>query len=99
MPDENFSLVPETISNPSRGASLVDIALNMIKFMAFSITTIAVLAIIVGAILYLQSYGKDAMIERAKVTIKWAIWGMILGIMSLTIVTLIINGLSLIDNT
>lgn len=92
------ALEPNSVADiTGRGASLVDVALNIIRFMSYSITTIAVLSLIVGAVLYLQSYGKEGMVTKAKTTIKWAIWGMILGIMSFTIVTLITNGLNLVD--
>jgi hypothetical protein len=98
MPTElQGDLTPKTMADSGRGPALVDIALNMIRFMSYTITTVAVLSLITGAVLYLQSYGKEGMVTKAKTTIKWGIWGMILGLLSFTIVTLITNSLNLVD--
>lgn len=81
----------------ARGGNLIDVMLNMTRFMAMTITSAAVLGLIVGASLYLQSYGKDPMIEKAKTTIKWSIWGMVMGLLSYGIVQVIINALNMVD--
>ena len=98
VPDANeFGLGVKTPLDPDKGGGLLDVMVNMIRFMSITLTTVTVLSLVTGAILYLQSYGKDPMIERAKVTIKWSIWGMVMGLLSFGIVQIITTYLTRLD--
>jgi hypothetical protein len=52
---------------------------------------ISLLFVIIGAVQILTAYGKDDQIEKAKKTLTWAIAGLVLAILSYSIVQIIIS--------
>ena len=62
-------------------------ALSLIGFVG----SIAILFLVVGGIRFATAYGKEESIESAKRQITWSIVGLLLAILSYTIVSIVVN--------
>jgi len=70
---------------------LSSIVANILWFMVTIIGSIAVLMIVIAGVMYMTSGGDQTRTDTAKSTIKYAIIGLIVAIISLIIVTQIVQ--------
>jgi hypothetical protein len=71
---------PTSFSNPLRFDSFEDVFLNLLDVLRGLIVTLALVAIVIGAVLYVTSVGNDGQIKTAKAAITAAMIGLAIGI-------------------
>lgn len=77
-------------SAPAANRTLSQIILETLKVLLSIIGTLSVVMLVVGGIMYITSAGSDRA-DMAKKTIQYAIIGLIVAILSLVIVTQVVN--------
>jgi len=73
------------------GVTFIGIVQNVVSIILFIAGIIAVGIIIYGGIQYMMSAGNASKIERAKVTITWAVIGLLICIVSYAVVRFVIH--------
>ncbi len=89
---EIYTVLGGTAPNtaPAANRTLSQIILEALKVLLSVIGTLSVIMLVVGGIMYITSAGSDRA-DMAKKTIQYAIIGLIVAILSLVIVTQIVN--------
>lgn len=86
LPPENYGL-PTT-----EGKGLPAIISNAIGYTAGLAATVAVVAFIVGAIMYAVAGGEDEKVGKAKKVMIWTVVGLLIAIFSWSIVNILLTG-------
>jgi hypothetical protein len=66
--------------------SLTDIAVNAVEFVTSIVGVLAILMMVIGGVLYMTAGGDRGRVDMAKKTITGGIIGLVIAILSLTIV-------------
>ncbi len=76
---------------PTPDAGIYDIIGNIIALMIQYTAVIAVIAVMIGGIMYLISGGEEEKISRAKKVIIWALVGVIISVLAYSIIEILNN--------
>lgn len=81
----------DVFAQPTTVTGVYDLLWNIADWFFAFIIIIAVIFILVSAYLFLTSQGSDKNIQKAKDTLFWSIIGLVVAIISLTIVNVVQN--------
>lgn len=79
------------LDNPLEATSLIDLFLKFINTMLMLLGSAAVLFIIIGGFKMTASGGKQETIDSGKRTVTWAVFGLVVALMSWSIVIIVQN--------
>ncbi len=83
-----------TVPDSVKGPSVSQLITNVTNILAFIAGAAAVIAIIIGGIMYITSAGDEKRVEAAKNTILYAVVGMVVAILAFAIATFVVAGIS-----
>lgn len=80
-----------SLDNPTRFESIRDLVAGLIDFFLGGIGVFAIAALIYGGILYIASAGNEEQIGKAKKVITYAVFGLVISILSYVVVNTVIR--------
>lgn len=97
LPVQALAVVDVTDKVPAgvpKGPSVETLIKNVTNTLAFVAGALAVIAIIVGGILYITSGGDEKRIGAAKNTILYAVVGMVIAVLAYSIANFVLKGVT-----
>ncbi len=88
---QNYDSVTASLYNPLSANSIPELITRIIRILLLLIAMVAVVMIIVGGFRMVASSGNPAALTKAKQTIIWAVIGLVVALLSFSIVAIIQN--------
>lgn len=79
------------IVNPISYNSLGELIVALIRFLLIMVGSLSVLFIIIGAVRMVTSAGNEKAVTAGKQTIQWAVLGLVVALMSFSIIAMVQN--------
>ncbi len=87
--NEVYASVTFTFNPPTKQTDLSTIIANLINFILGVAGSLALIALVIGGVMYMTSVGDEQKATQAKKYIFWAIAGLVVILLSYIIITLI----------
>ncbi len=87
----NYSSASEQLCNPLKQNNITGLIAHLVQIAMGLIGVVAVLMIVIAGFRMVLSRGNESAVKNAQETIKWAVIGLVIAVLSYSIITILEN--------